>query len=123
MRNEISSKHFIKKFDEFTNNIFDVRIKWLPQKVRNLFRIKDKSLHQACKIFKSVCSCGESYIGERVGNVEERWGEHSNPSKHIRDNVDHTLHWLVSARAPTNTFQQKMLEAYYIVLEKPTLND
>ena len=38
-------------------------------------------------------------------------------------NVDHTFHWSVLARAPTNTSQRKVLEAYYIVLEKPTLND
>ena len=64
-----------------------------------------------------------------VRNVEVRWSEHnnpkkvSNPSKHIKDNVDHTFHWSVLARAPTNTSQRKVLEAYYIVLEKPTLND
>ena len=58
-----------------------------------------------------------------VRNVEVRWGEHnnptkkSNPSKHIKDNVDHMFHWLVLARAPTNTSQRKVLEAY-IVLEK-----
>ena len=80
-------------------------------------------MHQACKTYKGVCSCGESYIGERVRNVEERYGEHSNPSKHIRVNVDHTLHWSVLARASKNTFQRTVLEAYYIVLEKPTLND
>ena len=123
LRNEISSKHFIKKFDEFANNIFDVRIKWLMQKVKILFTVKDKSSHQACKIYKSVCSCGKSYIGETVRNVEEHWGEHSNPSKHISDNVDQTLHRSVLARASTNTFQRTVLEAYYIVLEKPTLND
>ena len=44
------SKHFIKNFYKFTNNTFDVRIKWLTQKVKNLFRVKDKSLHLACKI-------------------------------------------------------------------------
>ena len=81
-------------------------------------------MHQACKIYKGVCSCGERYIGETVRNAELRWGEHnptkvSNPSKHIKDNVDHTFHWSVLARAPTNTFQRKRLEAYYIVLEKP----
>ena len=43
LKNEISSKHFIKKFDKFTNNTFDVRIKWLTQKVKNLFRVKNKS--------------------------------------------------------------------------------
>ena len=55
LKNEISSKHFIKKFNNFTNNTFDVRIKWLTQKVKNLFRVKDKSLHQACKIYKGIC--------------------------------------------------------------------
>ena len=129
LKNEISSKYFIKKFNKFTNNTFDVRIKWLTQKVKNLFRVKDKSLHQACKIYKGICSCGESYIGETVRNVEVRWGEHnnpikvSNPSKHIKDNVDHVFHWSVIAKAPTNTFQRKVLEAYYIVLEKPSLSD
>ena len=129
LKNEILSKHFINKFDKLTNNTFDVRIKWLTQKVKNLFRVKDKSLHQACKIYKGVCSCGESYIGGTIRNVEVRWGEHNNPtrvlnpSKHIKDNVDHTFHWSVLARAPTNTSQRKVLEAYYIVLEKATLND
>ena len=52
LKNEISSKHLIKKFNKFTNNTFDVRIIWLTQKVKNLFRVKDKSLHQACKIYK-----------------------------------------------------------------------
>ena len=55
LKNEISSKHFIKKFDKFTNNTFDVRIKCLTQKVKNLFRVKDKSLHQAKKNFQGVC--------------------------------------------------------------------
>ena len=94
-----------------------------------MFRVKDKSLHQACKIYKGIRSCGKSYIGETVTNVDVHWGEDNNPtkvlnpSKHIKDNVDHTFHWSVLARPPTNTFQQKVLEAYYIVLEKPTLND
>ena len=125
-----SYKHFIKKFDKFTNSTFDVRIKWLTQKVKKLFiKVKDKSLHQACKIYKGVCSCGESYIGETVRNVEVRWGVHNNPtkvlnsSKRIKDNVDHMFHWSMLARATTNMLQQKVLEAYYIVLEKPTLND
>ena len=68
-------------------------------------------------------------MGKTVRNVEVRWHEHSNPtkitnpSKDIRDNVDHTLHWSVLMRAPTNTFQQQVLQTYYIVLDKPTLND
>ena len=60
------------EIDEFTNDTFDVRIKWLTKKVKSLFRVKDKSLHQACKIYKDVCSCGESYIGETIRDVEVR---------------------------------------------------
>ena len=41
-------------FDKFTNDTFDVRIKWLTKKVKTLFRVKDKFLHQACKICKDV---------------------------------------------------------------------
>ena len=70
LKNESSSKQFIKKFDEFTDDKFDVRIKWLTKKLKSLFRVKRKSLHQSCKIHKGVCSFGESYIGETVANVE-----------------------------------------------------
>ena len=85
LKNESSSKEPIKKFDKFTNNTLEVK---------TLFGVKDKSLHQACKIFKGVCSCGESYIGETIRNVEVRWDEHnsnpmkkSNPLKHIFETV------------------------------------
>ena len=94
-----------------------------------MFHIKDKSLHQACKIYQGICSCGESYVGETVRNVEIRWNEHnnptksSNPAKHISSNIDHVFTWTVIANAPKNKFQRKILEAYYIVLLRPTLND
>ena len=124
LKNESSSKQFIKKFDKVTNDTFDLQIKWLTKKVKTLFRVKDKSLHQACKIYKS--SCGGSYIGETIRNVEVRWDERnnpmkkSNPSKHIKDNLDHVFNWLVLANVPENMFQQKFLESCYIVLEQPT---
>ena len=59
LKSESSSKQFIRKFDKFTNDIFDARIKWLIKKVKTWFRVKDKSLHQACKTYKGVCSCGK----------------------------------------------------------------
>ena len=105
-----------------------MRIKWITKKVKTLFRVKDKSLHQACKIYNGVCSCGKIYIGETIRNVEVRWNEHnnpikkSNPSKHMKDNLDHAFNWSVLANAPKNMFQRKALEVYCIVLEKPTLN-
>ena len=129
MKNESLSKQFIKEFDKFTNDMFDVQIKCLTKKVKTLFRVKDKSLHQACKIYKGICSCGESCIGETIRNVEVRWDEHddrtkkSNPLKHLKDNLDHAFNWSVLANAPKNLFQWKVLEVYYIVLEKPTLNE
>ena len=49
--------------------------------------------------------------------------KNSNPSKHIKDNLDHVFNWSVLANAPKNMLQQKILEAYYIVLEKPTSNE
>ena len=59
-----------------------------------------------CKIYKDVCTCGESYIGETIRNVEVRWDEHynpvnkSNPSKHIKDNLDRVFNRSVLANAP-----------------------
>ena len=81
LKNESSSKQFIKKFDKFTDDKFDVRIKWLTKKVKSLFIVKDKSLHQACKVYKGFRSCGESYISETIRNVEVRWDEYNNPMK------------------------------------------
>ena len=45
-----------------------------------------------------------------------------NPLKHIKDNLDHVFNWSVLANAK-NMFQRKVLEGYYIALEKPTLNE
>ena len=112
LKNESSSKQFIKKFDEFTDDKFDVRIKWLTKKVKSLFRVKRKSLHQSCKIHKGVCSFGESYISETVTNVEVSWNEHNNPMKksnslkHIKDNVDHGFNWSVLANATQTCFNE-----------------
>ena len=47
----------------------------------------------------------------------------SNPSKHIENNLDHVFNRSVLANAPKNIFQRKVLETYYIVLEKPALNE
>ena len=110
LKNESSSKRFIKKFDKFTNDTFDVWKKWLTKKVKTLFRFKGKSLHQACKIYKGLYSCGESYIGETSRNVEVRWNEHnnpmkkSNPSKYIIDNLDPVFNSSVLTNAPKNMF-------------------
>ena len=78
---------------------------------------------------KGVCSCGESYIRKTVRSVEVHWNEHKNPIemsnlwKQVKDNVEHAFQWSVIAKVPTCMFQRKVLEEYYIVLERPTLNE
>ena len=119
----------MRKFHNFTGSKFDLRIKWITRKTKTLFKLKDNCLHQACKIYHSACSCGETYIGEIVRNVGTRWNIHnipsekSNPSKHLNSNITHHLSWSVICNAPAKKMTRKILEAYFITLSKPTLND
>ena len=128
LKNESSSKKSIKKIDKFPNDTFDVQTKWLSKKVKTLLKVKDESLHQTSIMHKNVCCCGEIFIGETIRNIEIRQDEHNNPvkkpnlSKQIKDNLDHVFKWSGLSNAPKDMFQQKVLEMYYIVLEKTTLN-
>ena len=104
-------------------------IKWITKKVRNLFPLKDKSIHPSCKIYESLCICGNNYIGETERNVEIRWKEHNNPngnsepSKHIKENINHFFDWKVICNAPKNARSRKNLEASFISLTRPSLNE
>ena len=80
-RNEILSKRFIKKFHEFTNTSYEIRIKWITKKVKQLFKLKSKNPHPSCVKYEGVCVCEQTYIGETRRNVELRWEEHENISK------------------------------------------
>ena len=77
----------------------------------------------------NVCIYGETYIGETIRNIETRWKEHntpsdkSNPSKHINSHLDHIFTWSIICNALTNKFKRKIMEAYFIAINKPTLND
>ena len=128
-KNELASKQFIKKFNKFTNDKYDIRIKWLTRKMKTLFKLKDPCIHPACKIYKGVCICGETYIGETIRNVETRWKEHntpsdkSNPSKHIHSHLDQIFTRSIICNAPTNRFKWKVIEAYFIAIIKSTLNN
>ena len=87
-RNEKLSRSFIKKFHFYTAFTYRLSIKWLTKKIKNLFPLKDKNTHQACKIYEGVCSCGHNYVGETKRNVEQRWKEdlpphNSEPAKHV----------------------------------------
>ena len=84
---------------------------------------------KTCVIYKGNCSCGSRYIGETKRNAEVRWNEHNNPtkssepSKHLRSNINHYFTWAVISNAPKNAKTRKNLEASYIALCKPDLNE
>ena len=119
----------MKKFLQFINNTFDVKINWLTRKMRTLVQLKDKSLHPSCKIYEGICSCSESYVGETIRNIETRQSEHnvshdkSNPPKHLNENTIHIFRWRIIGNAPKRKLACKILEVYFIATMKPTLNN
>ena len=58
-----------------------------------------------------------------------RWGEHNNPThdsepaKHLSNNIHHSYNWSILANASKYTRTRKNLEALYIALLRPSLND
>ena len=82
-RNKKLSKCFIKNFHELTNSSYEIRIKWITKKMKQLFKLKSRNPHPACVIYEGVCVCEQSYIGETRRNVELRWEEHENTSNMI----------------------------------------
>ena len=61
------------------------------------FFLKDNNPYPACEICEGTCVCDETYVGETIRNVDIRWNEHqdireeSEPAKHLRENLNHTL--------------------------------
>ena len=79
--NDEFSKRFMKRFNVVTDNKYDIRIKWITKKVKQMFKLKSRNPHTSCVIYEGVCSFQESYIGETVRNVETRWQEHEDKQK------------------------------------------
>ena len=117
------------KLNQLTDNVYKVAVNWKTKKVKNLFSLKSRNPHPSCKIYLGVCSCNETYIGETKRNVGIRWGEHddsrksSEPAKHLKENPDHTFSWSIIMNASTNARVRKNLEASWVALKKPTLNN
>ena len=78
---------------------------------------------------KIYLNCGETYIGETVRNVKTRWDEHqdirktSEPAKHLSENPDHMFEWKCLLNASSNSRQRKNLEASFIAILGPSLNN
>ena len=69
-QNELVAKQFLSKFHQFTNQKFQVTIKWITKKVKSLFSLKDKNPYPTCQIYKGTCVCDEIYIGETIRNAD-----------------------------------------------------
>ena len=95
-------------------------IRWKTRNLKSLFPLKDKDLHPARKVYKGICSCESSYIGETKRNVEVRYSEHndpsvnSEPSKRLHQNINCVFTWSVISSAPKSDRTRKNLEAFYI---------
>ena len=128
-KNETSSKRFLKNFHDLTNDLYEMKIKWITKKMRNLFRLKSKNLHPACAIYEGVRTCKENYIGETKRNVEIQWEEHSDinkisePSRHLKSSLTHAFIWKVLMTAPNIDRVRKNLETSFIALSRTSLND
>ena len=79
-------------------------------------------------MYKCICNCGKTYIGETIRNVEERWAKHnstdhkSEPSKHLADNDEHSFFWRIFLAAPEDARKPKSLEVFFIAKWRPYLN-
>ena len=67
------------------------------KKIKSLFNIKDNVKHLSCVIYQRICSCGNNYVGETMGNATTRINEYeqsngkSEPSKHLKSNPGHKI--------------------------------
>ena len=110
----------MKKFLEFTNNLYDFRINWITKKIKQLFKLKTKNPHPSCVIYDGVCVSEQTYIGETKRYVELRWEEHENickdfePAKHLKENLSHKFSWKILFAEPVNKRIRKILEAFEI---------
>ena len=76
-----------------------------------------------------ICSFKSTYVGDTKRNMEIRYLEHnypsgkSEPSKHLHQNINHVFSWSVICSAPKSDRTRKKLEAFYIALMRPNLNE
>ena len=113
-------KHF-QNFSSknFMNLPYEIRIKWITKKVKQLFKLKSTNPYPSCVIYEGVCVCEQTYISETRRNVELRWEEHENtskdsePAKHLKENLSHKFSWKILFAAPENKRICKILETAF----------
>ena len=128
-KNEKYCVYFINKLVSFTSEKVKFNVVWNTHKIQSLFPLKEKVQQLSCVIYKCICSCGETYVGETIRNCKIRCDErndvskNSEPAKHLARNIEHEFSWYILARAPVNTIKRRILEVYFIKLIVPSLND
>ena len=85
-------------------------------------------MYPACKIYYGKCQCGKDYVGEAIRNTATHWSEPNNPThkseptQHIK-NIEHLFDWSILCNIPPNNQIRKNLEALFIGVMKPSLNE
>ena len=101
-KNKNILKRFMKRFDAFTDNKYDIFISWITKKGKQFFKLRSRNTHSPCAIYKDVNSFQQSHIDETIRKVETKWQEHeykrkdSEPSKHLSNNPTHSFTWKFS---------------------------
>ena len=101
-------------------------------KVRQLhiMMLHTKVAHRSCVIYEGQCSWKLSYIVEtKKKKSEVRRREHGNPAgktepaKHLMENASRKFTWKVLSAGSSNFRRRRILEAFFITVRKPALND
>ena len=127
--NEYDVKRFIYRIESFTGGKVILIVLWSTRNINILLSLKDKVMHRSCVIYEGQCSCKLSYIGETKRSSEVRWREHDDPAdktepaKHLMENASHKFTWKVLSAAPSHFRRRRILEAFFITIRKPVLND
>ena len=56
-----------------------------------MFPLKDRIKHKANIVYKGICSCKESYVGETKRNTKTRWKEHCSNNDKKSEVAEHLL--------------------------------
>ena len=119
---------FLTRLNDFTGDIYKFFVIWQTRKIRSLFPLTDRKLHRTCVIYIGECECGESYIGETERNDVLRFREDeekalkSETARHLKENNEHTFTWSKIRDASHNTQIRQIVESFYIMVLKPSLN-
>ena len=108
-------------------NKYSVHLLWQTRKIKSIFKPEDKNQHPSHVIYEGNCSCGESYVGETMRNVEVRTAENNDPTNNsepariLKQNKSHKFTWKVTHPA-RKFFKRKILEGLFIQQKHPSLN-